>query len=212
MSSPTIDLTSESTIDLTVESIIDLTEERIIDLTVETSSETIVKKDILDPLDFSLKFIELYEEMYKLSQDNGRGDPFNYARSKEIHLSCILGHTISTTLSGADAIDEDGECEYKTTINKNIQATYNGISVQPTWDAQQIYLKEEKICKYQNHYFARYEGAKIIDVYKMDCQKVYDGLMPHLKNKFEKVNKGKDPRLGYTLNKKYIIANSIKII
>jgi len=158
------------------------------------------------------RYIELYEELHKLCMDNGWGDPFSYARSREIHLANTLNHTISDTLSGADAIDEDGECEYKTTVGKNIQATYNGISVQPTWEEQIKYLNEEKICKYKNHYFARYDGSKICEIYKMDCQKVYEGLLPNLKKKFEKENKGKDPRLGYTLNKKFIIKNSIKII
>ena len=46
------------------------------------------------------------------------GDPF-YARSREIHLAGVLGHTIADDYSGADAYDEDGPCEYKSTIGKN---------------------------------------------------------------------------------------------
>ena len=46
----------------------------------------------------------------------------------------------------------------------------------------------------------------------MDCQNVYEGLLPNLKKKFEKEKKGKDPRLGYTFNKKFIIENAVKII
>jgi hypothetical protein len=153
-----------------------------------------------------------FEELYKLCKENSWGDPFSYARSREIHLANKLNHEVSKSLSGADAIDEDGECEYKTTIGKNISATYNGISVQETWEEQVKYLNKKKICKYKNHYFARYDGAKICEVYKMDCQKVIDGLLPNLKKQFDKAWKGKDPRLGYTLNHKYIVANSIKII
>lgn len=158
------------------------------------------------------KFSYHFEEMYKLCQENSWGDPFNYARSREIHLANALGHSVSPTLSGADAIDEEGECEYKTTIGKKISATYNGISVQPTWDEQLKYLNEKKICKYKNHYFARYSGSKICEVYKMDCHKVYEGLYPNLKKQYDNLNKGKDPRLGYTLSHKYIINNSVKII
>lgn len=158
------------------------------------------------------EFSQLFERMYELCRLNQWGDPFSYARSREIHLANRLNHKISNTLSGADATDEDGECEYKTTVGKNIQATYNGISVQPTWEEQIRYLKDEKICKYKNHYFARYDGSKICEVYKMDCQKVYEGLLPNLKKKFEKEKKGKDPRLGYTFNKKFIIENAVKII
>ena len=158
------------------------------------------------------RYIELYEELHKLCMDNGWGDPFSYARSREIHLANTLNHTISDTLSGADAIDEDGECEYKTTVGKNISATYNGISVKSTWDEQLKYLEEQKICKYKNHYFARYEDSKIVEVYKMNCSKVIEGLLPNLKNQFHKEKKGADPRLGYTLTKNYIVNNSIKII
>jgi len=158
------------------------------------------------------RFSELFEQMYQLCHENSWGDPFSYARSREIHLANSLGHKVSPTLSGADAIDEDGECEYKTTIGKNIKATYNGISVQPTWEDQIKYLNDKKICKYKNHYFARYDGSKICEVYKMDCQMVYKGLLPNLKKQYVKENKGKDPRLGYTLTKNYIINNSVKII
>ena len=159
------------------------------------------------------KFQQLFEEMYSLCGEQGWGDPFSYARSREIHLAGLLGHTVADDYSGADAFDEDGKpLEYKSTIAKNINGTYNGISVQDTWEEQLKYLNEEKICKYKNHYFARYDGAKICEVYKMECQKVIEGLLPNLKKQFDKARKGKDPRLGYTLNYKYIVANSIKII
>jgi hypothetical protein len=59
------------------------------------------------------KFQQLFEEMYNLCQEQGWGDPFSYARSREIHLAGILGHQIADTYSGADAEDQDGECEYK---------------------------------------------------------------------------------------------------
>ena len=94
------------------------------------------------------EFADLFERMYELCNQNNWGDPFSYARSREIHLANTLNHKISDTLSGADAIDEDGECEYKTTVGKNITATYNGISVKSTWDEQLKYLEEQKICKY----------------------------------------------------------------
>ena len=66
--------------------------------------------------------------------------------------------------------------------------------------------------KYKNHYFARYEGSQIVEVYKMNCSKVIEGLLPNLKKQYDKTNKGKDPRLGYTLNKNYIVNNSTKLI
>ena len=101
------------------------------------------------------KFQQLFEEMHQLCEEQGWGDPFSYARSREIHLAGILGHNVAETYSGADAVDEDGECEYKSTIAKSINGTYNGISVQNTWEEQETYLIEEKLGKYANHYIAR---------------------------------------------------------
>ncbi len=159
-----------------------------------------------------LEFNILFDKMYKLCKENNWGDPFSYARSREIHLANTLNHKISDTLSGADAYDDDGPCEYKTTIGKQINATYNGISLQSTWEKQLEYLNNDKICKYKNHYFARYDGSSIIEVYKMDCSKVYQGLLPKIEAQFNRVKKGRDPRLGASLSKKYIIDNSVKII
>ena len=75
------------------------------------------------------KFQKLFEEMYTLCEENNWGDPFSYARSREIHMAGVLGHKVAEDYAGADAYDEIGECEYKSTIGKNINATYNGISV-----------------------------------------------------------------------------------
>ncbi len=161
------------------------------------------------------QFSKLWNEMYKISLDNGWGDPFNYSRGKEIIIANYLGHTVAPELAGADGY-EDADMkipvEYKSTINKSIQATYNGISVQPTWDEQLKYLKEQKICKYKHHYFARFENGKIVELYKITGDKVYEYLIPKLKKQFFNKNKGKDPRLGSTIGKKFIINNSEKLL
>ena len=158
------------------------------------------------------EFASLFERMYEICEQEGWGDPFSYARSREIHMANTLGHQIATTLSGADAIDEEGECEYKSTINENgIQATYNGISVQPTWEQQVEYLENTKIGKYKNHYYARYKGAEIVELYKMSAEKVLAYLMPKLQNQYHRESKSKDPRLGVTIPKKYILENAILI-
>ena len=41
------------------------------------------------------KILELYEQMYKLCKDNKWGDPFSYARGKEIYMANKLGHTVA---------------------------------------------------------------------------------------------------------------------
>ena len=158
------------------------------------------------------KFIEGYRLMMEACQEQGWGDPFSYARSKEILLAITLGHKISKTLSGADAFDEDGECEYKSTTSKTINATYNGISVQETWEEQINYLTNKKIGKYKNHYVARFQGSKIMEVWWLDGSDVLEIAIAKLRSKFKKTLKNKDPRLGLTLNKKEIEEIGVRII
>jgi len=158
------------------------------------------------------EFAMLFEKMYKLCDKQGWGDPFSYARSREIHIAGTLDHKISDTLSGADGIDEDGECEYKSTIGKNINGAYNGISVQPTWEEQVEYLKNKKIAKYKNHYIARYEGGKIAEIWKLDGMDVFNILLPKLKRGFESTKNRKDPRLGASLTQKEIYSYGEQVI
>lgn len=166
------------------------------------------KEVVMTPVD---EFKGLFERMYELCEENGYGDPFSYARSREIHIAGTLNHKISDTLSGADGIDEDGECEYKSTIGKNINGAYNGISVQPTWKKQVDYLKNEKIAKYKNHYIARYEGGKIAEIWKLDGMDVFNILLPKLEKKYPTILTKKDPRLGASLTKKEIYEYGIKV-
>jgi len=168
-----------------------------------------IKDSDMKPIE---KYKYFFEGMYKLSEENGWGDPFSYARSREIHIAGTLGHQISNTLSGADAIDEDGECEYKSTISKNINGSYNGISVQPTWEEQVEYLRNEKIAKYKNHYIARYDGGKIVEVWKLDGMDVFNILLPKLKRAYMSTNNRKDPRLGSSLTQKEIYSYGEKIL
>ena len=53
------------------------------------------------------RFAELFENMYELCIENEWGDPFSYARSREIHMANILGHRVAPTLSGADAYEDN---------------------------------------------------------------------------------------------------------
>lgn len=159
------------------------------------------------------KFQRLFEEMYNLCQEQSWGDPFSYARSREIHMAGVLGHQIADTYSGADATDEDGGAEYKSTIAKSINGTYNGISVQDTWEEQERYIIEDKIGKYANHYYARYDGGKIAEIWKLDAQTVLNILLPKIKKQYPNKKKGfsKDPRIGVTISNKEIKSNGTKI-
>ena len=160
------------------------------------------------------KFQEWFEQGYQLCAEEGWGDPFSYARSREIHMAGVLGHRIADDYSGADAFDEDGGAEYKSTIANSINATYNGISVQDTWEEQERYLIEDKIGKYKNHYYARYENGRVVEVWKLDGDTVLGILLPKLKKDWERKINGnhKDPRLSGNITKKEIYALGTCII
>lgn len=158
------------------------------------------------------KYKFLFESLYKLCEEMKWGDPMSYARSREILIAGTLGHKIADTLSGADAIDGDGECEYKSTVSTSINGSYNGISVQPTWEEQVEYLQNKKIAKYKNHYIARFEGGKIIEIWKLDGMDVLCILLPKLKKGFESTKNRKDPRLGASLTQKEIYEYGEKVI
>ena len=105
-------------------------------------------------------------------------------------------------MSGADAIDSAGECELKSTIG-GLKAVYNGISVQPTWEEQVDYIINDKIGKYHNHYVVRYDGAEIVEAYKLSSNDVLMLLLPRIEKEFNKP-RGKDPRIGVRLGAKEI--------
>jgi len=162
------------------------------------------------------KYRKLYEKLYSLCEQEGWGDPFSYARSREIHMAGLLGHTVADDYSGADAYDEEGPCEYKSTIAAKINATYNGISVQDTWEEQERYVVEEKIGNYRNHYFARYEGGKVVEVYKLKYWDVLKAILPSVKRQYKRIQDGtstrKDPRIGVIIPQGYIYEYGVKVI
>ncbi len=153
--------------------------------------------------DAQIQYLEAFAALYEAAEAMNAGDPMSYARSREIHLSCLLGHTVADTYSGADAFEQDGTpVEYKSTIGSSISATYNGISVQPTWEDQEAYLIEHKIGCYPRHYYARYEGAKVAEVWVMDSDTVLSLLLPKARKQYatKRNGKAKDPRIGVTLS------------
>ena len=159
------------------------------------------------------KFGELFDQMYSLCEENDWGDPFNYARAREIYLANLLGHKIADTFSGGDAWDDKGECEYKTTTTKSIKGTYTGISVKETWEEQEKYIVEDKIGKYHNHYCARFEGSKVVEIWKLKYDDVLKVLLPKIKKSYEKgkYSNPADPRIGVSLSATEIKKNGEKI-
>ena len=159
----------------------------------------------------ALRFKKLYEEMYSLCDGN---DPFSYARAREINMAATFGHTVADTYSGADAYDGDIPLEYKSTIAKSINATYNGISVQDTLEEQVRYIIEDKIGKYPYHYYARFNDGKIVEAWKLTSDKVLEILLPKIKKQYPKKKNGnaKDPRIGVTVSQKEIKLNGERIV
>ena len=151
-------------------------------------------------------FCEYFEKMQQLAEENEWGECFSYNRAREIHMANFLGHQIAKKYSGADAMDENNqEVEYKATITKDITATYNGISVYETWEDQERYLRDHKIGKYKRHFYARYSGYKIVELYELSGDAVLDYILPKLQAQFSKDRKNKkDPRFGVSIPKKYI--------
>ena len=160
------------------------------------------------------KFSYHYTEMMKVCCDQEWGDPFSYARAKEIYMANHLGHHVAPTLSGPDGYNEDNQpVEYKSTIGKSIKGTYNGISVQPSWSEQESYLRNKKLGCYPEHYIARFsrETAEIRELWMLTGAKVCDILVPKLDKKFHTMGNKQDPRLGTNLTKKEIYEHGKRI-
>ena len=158
------------------------------------------------------RYLQLFRQMYELCRQNGWGDPFSYARSREIAMAVTLGHTIAPTYAGADAIDQQGDpVEYKSTIQDKLQGTYNGISVLDTWPEQADYLWYDKIGHYHDHFFARFDEGEIVQLYQMPGTLVWSSLIHKLKRAYHR-DRGRDPRLSATLTHTEILNNGTRII
>ena len=160
------------------------------------------------------QFAQYFTLMYKLCKKHNWGDPFSYARSREIIIANTLGHTIGDTYSGADGYDNNGKYEYKSTIAKDINGTYNGISVQDDETAQKKYINDEKIGNYDTHYFARFDNGEIAEMWSVPGVVVARELMPKIIKQFHAKKKGtaKDPRIGVTFTKKQIKTFGARIL
>jgi len=154
------------------------------------------------------EYRQLYEDMAKLCAQQGWGDPFSYARSKEIYAATVLGHTVAKDFSGGDATDPEGnEFEYKSTTGPTCKGAYTGVSVQSSWEEQEDYLLNDKIGKYSKHYFNRFKDGKMVESWMIPGDVACDILLPKFKKKFPTVLNKKDPRLSanvtWTEIKKY---------
>lgn len=159
------------------------------------------------------QFIHHYKEMSRIAAKQGWGDCHGQSRGKEICSAIHHGHQLAPRGGGADAFTNDGEAvEYKSTQDPRIQGTYNGISVQPTWEEQERYLREEKLGGIPHHYIDRFENGAIVESYYLTGQQVLEVLLPKLEKKFHKLDTMKDPRLGANLSNREILQYGEKVI
>ena len=143
------------------------------------------------------EYKKLYERMARLSAEQGWGDPFSYARSKEIYAAIELGHTIAKDFAGADAYNKAGQpVEYKSTTGEKVKGSYTGISVRDSWEDQVHYLREEKLAKYPEHFYNRFNNGRLAESWQLSGQQVFDLLLPKLEKKYPTVLSKKDPRLS----------------
>ena len=161
------------------------------------------------------EFVYYFEKLYEISDKAGWGDdPVSYGRAKEIIMSIKMKHIISPTLSGADGFFEGKPKEYKTTIG-NSGFLYNGLSNYDNWEDQFTYLRDNKICKYDEHFFALFDRKKgeIKEIWCLTGEKVFEILIPKIKRKYDKMMKTtlRDGRLGTSLTFNEVKANGKQI-
>lgn len=164
---------------------------------------------LLNTLSPQAQYKILFKTMHNICATNNWGDPFSYARSREIFMSHDLNHTIADTYSGEDAFIIDNNTkikfEYKSTIQSSIQGNYSGISVKDTLDEQIKYVTDEKIGCYHSHYFSRFENGDIAETWEMQGDQVLKLLLPKIVKKFNAAKSAKkqkaDPRIAVTLSK-----------
>jgi len=153
------------------------------------------------------------QRIHEISKTLDLGDPFSYNRMREILMAIALGHTVATTYAGEDATDENGNpVEYKSTTQKRMSATYNGISNYDNWGEQWTYIVNDKIGCYDWHYLARFDGPDIVEMWKMSGEDVLQCLESKLHKCWQNRHNRKDPRLGASLTATQIKKYGTKVI
>jgi len=199
-----------------------LIEDFNININNRTSLESLINEElqilIQTPQD---EFVNLFKKLGSLSEHNNWGDPFSYARSREIMASIKLGHDICGTYSGADAFTKcelKKPIEYKSTIGAKICGSYTGISVFPTWQEQYNYLETKKIGKYL-HFYNRFSNHELVESWTVPKNKVLEILSKKLRKSFDEQGnikasqmKKKDPRLSASMTYNEIVSNGVRVI
>ena len=61
---------------------------------------------------------------------------------------------------------------------------------------------EDKLGKYPRHYYARYEGSEVAEVWMLTADDVISLVLPRAKKQYEtkRSGKAKDPRIGVSIS------------
>ena len=96
--------------------------------------------------------------------------------------------------------------ECRSTPDSMIFSSDGASPIADFWEEQERYLKEDKIGKYRNHYYARYEGGKGVEIWKLNAEDVLRIILPKAKKQYPKKRAGnaKDPRIGVTISRREI--------
>lgn len=103
--------------------------------------------------------------------------------------------------------------ERKSTDGKNISGAYTGISVQPTWEEQEVYL-EKKIKGPGRHYYDRFckKTGHLEESYYITGDKVHELLLPKLEKLYPNALKKADPRLAASICMTEIKKYGVKVL
>lgn len=134
-------------------------------------------------------------------------DIYNYGRAYEYLMSAELGHTISTTRTGADGYDNGKEVEYKTTAFKGVDKhgklkshtfNYYGLSKQDSYEKQVEYVTE-KILRSDAHYWGvkTPTGYGMHTIFRVESSVVLAAILKKLPLAWSSQNK--DPRINIPL-------------
>ena len=148
---------------------------------------------------------EKMQEAIHIAHMIGAGDPLAPCRYREILMANYLSHEVGETLQGCDAfkITDKGKkevYEYKTKTCKrskktgeilpsSLEGRYD-LSSQINWEEQDKYLRKEKIMNYKYHYYAVFnEKQQMKELWMLSGKKVYNLLLPAIKQKYEQDKK-----------------------
>tara|TARA_B100000927_G_scaffold290414_1_gene289179 strand:- start:4341 stop:4844 length:504 start_codon:yes stop_codon:yes gene_type:complete len=161
------------------------------------------------------KILDIWESL--ISHLSAAGYPTDPRKMREVIASCQTGCTPNVEKSGPDCFYSEGgktfPAERKSTDGKNVSGAYTGISVQPTWEQQKVYL-EKKIKGPGRHYYDRFckKTGHLEESYYITGDKVHELLLPKLEKLYPNALNKADPRLAASICMTEIKKYGVKVL